>query len=947
MFELLRTSPMKEYNGTAYFYRHDRTGMEVLFIKNDSTEMTCAFTFATPSQDSKGVAHIIEHTVLNGSERYPVKDPFTEVYNSSPNTFLNAMTFYDKTMYPFSSPLKKDFDIIFDIYSDAVFKPLLRRESFEQEGVRFFNGKVDGVVFNEMRGARSSEDSIVAAYSINKLFKGTGYEYDSGGNPEFIADLTYEEYLQRYRLWYSPANCRLFFYGDIEIEKYFERLEERYLGPENDSRWTGRKLYTRPSDMVLPDVKDERDLQYCPTKDANSVVMTWLTNAAEPYESLTVSMLTDILLGNPGAPLYKAVTESELGADLNPVCGMDSEFPYIPFMVGFVDAKPDKENEIENFIISTLEKIVTDGLDKDAVQASLKRQAFKIREIQGTGDPFGVLVAMRAARYWLRGIEPEKGLDNYALLQRLKEDVKTPSFLENWIRKNLIENHRRCLLTVKSDSEYDNRLQTILDEKCRKMEKLNVFQKDFEVYANTEDTEEELAVIPKITRADMPNRIPELDMEEVDVNGVPVKFMKIVTRGICYINLAFDVTALKEEDKKLLPLLIRFMQMADTDKHNYSQMGTLVKKYTGDFNMVYSCATKTDGNPLSVVFVRTRALQEDVSDAMSIVSELLSDTDFSDEKRIRAALIDIITDIESEYLESANAFATIHARSSLSAIEKEADYTMGTRSYLFLKKLMKENKQLGAVLKALHDRVFVKNRMTMQLGCEDSDLEKNLSESGVFIDSFPLSAEELIEPESDRDFIRQYKNTKIAVSGGPAYNALAFAVDCPDDAALAEISLYCSIVSGNYLFDAVRSKNGAYGAECHLDMQERILSMSSYRDPQIDNTFRLFRDALSYRISQKELDSTVVTIIGKELKPMIPKAICFEAFRRSLYGLSDELYLKRRNTVLSVTLEKLDEVAAKLKADLDRGCSCSSICSAKVKSTGSFSSSAQMLKLGL
>ena len=251
MFDLIRKTPMKEYNGICYFYRHNRTGMEVLFIKNDSQEMTCAFTFATPSQDSKGLAHILEHTVLCGSKRFPVKDPFTEIYNSSPNTFLNAMTFYDKTMYPFSSPLKKDFDIIFDIYADAVFNPLLRRESFEQEGVRFFKNKVDGVVFNEMRGARSTEDSAVSTYSTNKLFEGTGYEYDSGGNPVYIAELTYEEYLERYRQWYSPANCRLFFFGDMDVQPYLDKLEELYLGPENDSRWSGKKIETRPEDLVL------------------------------------------------------------------------------------------------------------------------------------------------------------------------------------------------------------------------------------------------------------------------------------------------------------------------------------------------------------------------------------------------------------------------------------------------------------------------------------------------------------------------------------------------------------------------------------------------------------------------------------------------------------------------------------------------------------------------
>ena len=315
---------MPEYGGEACLYVHDVTGMEVFHIKNSDTERCCNFMFSTPSEDSKGVAHIIEHTVLCGSKRFPVKDPFSQVLLSSPNTFLNAITFTDKTMYPFASPLKKDFDILFDIYSDAVFAPLLRRESFLQEGIRAFDGKFDGVVFNEMCGARSTEDSVVQSCSTRDMFRGTPYEFDSGGDPINIVDLTYEEYLERYRKWYSPSNCRLFLYGDLDACEYLDKVEQRYL----KGREKGEKIIPKSADYLMKELKPMRIHENCPAGDARSVVLTWLTTEGDDtLEVLTVSTLVDILLGNPGAPLYKAITESDLGDDLNPLSGTDVDSP--------------------------------------------------------------------------------------------------------------------------------------------------------------------------------------------------------------------------------------------------------------------------------------------------------------------------------------------------------------------------------------------------------------------------------------------------------------------------------------------------------------------------------------------------------------------------------------------------------------------------------------------
>lgn len=373
MFRKVRTTDFKEYNGQGSLYVDDISGMEVFHLKNDSTELTGNFVFATPSRDDMGVAHILEHTVLCGSGRFPVKSPFDQVYLSSPNTFLNAMTFTDKTMYPFCSPLKKDFDILFDIYADAVFNPLLRKESFEQEGVRHFGSSFDGVVYNEMTGALSSADDITESNCMRELFKGTPFMYESGGNPLYIADLTYEEYLERYRQWYSPANCRLFLFGNLDAQEYLGKIEKRYLDKSNLSKWEGKKYVVSCENYPLSDTTKTRDTATCSQEDCLDMLLTWLTKPGEDsFEILVLTVLVDILLGNPGAPLYKAITDSGLGEDLHPLSGTDPDFAYMPFMVGFTGAKEGSEDAVEKFIFSALKKIAQEGIDPKQVRGAIK-----------------------------------------------------------------------------------------------------------------------------------------------------------------------------------------------------------------------------------------------------------------------------------------------------------------------------------------------------------------------------------------------------------------------------------------------------------------------------------------------------------------------------------------------------------------------------------------------
>lgn len=916
MFELVRKTELPEYEGVGLFYVHKETGMEVFHIKNSNTELCCNFIVSTPSEDDTGVAHILEHTVLCGSKRFPVKDPYSQASLSSPNTFMNAMTFCDKTMFPVASPLKKDFDNLFDIYSDAVFSPLLREESFWQEGIRSFGGKFDGVVFNEMCGARSTEDSVVQNWMVKDLMRGTPYEFDSGGDPASIVDLTYEQYLERYHRWYTPTNIKLFLFGDMETQEYLDKIEHRYL--KDCPR--GQAYIPNVADVVSRSAHSVRTNVTCPAKDASSVVLTWLTTPSnDPFQVLVVSILVDILLGNPGAPLYKAIIESDLGEDLNPMCGTDPESPILPFTVGFSGAVPNREDEIEQFLIGLMRKYVNEGLPEDAVAAAIKRQEFKLQEVPSDGVPYGILASLRAARTWLKGKKPEDGIVNKERLARLKDEISRGRFFESWIEKYILNNPSRCLLSVSSDPKTDKVLQNNLKAKCKKIVHSKEEEQRFTDFINMEDSEEAVSTIGRITRADLPERIPTYNqsVEYIAEHGI-ISNLPVFTNGIVYINMAFDFSFLSLEDLKLLPLLIRLMQMCGTKTMDYTQVGTRIRTLTGSFNIFISSNCTVTGKKVSKIIVRTKTLQEDYEKGLDLVREILLDGILTDKERIKAALIDLTTDFESEFIDCANAFAVMHASSQYAADAFESENTSGISCWMFLDDLKKKTLGDAAILDGiasrlveLRDSIFVRNEVVFHSACDSDFVEKANSGGLSLISLFPVR-DDKVPVVRTIDTVSGEKRKVFTVSSGPAFNSLVFRFDRGDERNVVRMGLLSYMLSNGYLWNEIRGKNGAYGVESHVDMADALFAFSSYRDPNIEETLRIFINSLETDLREEEIEYSIVTSIGKEIKPMAPRTKAFEGFRRILYGMTDSLYLERRRALLEMNLEDLKDAGRTL-----------------------------------
>ncbi len=958
MFNEIRRTVMKSYDGEGIYYVHDLTGMEVFHLKNKSTELCGAFTFATPSEDSKGVAHILEHTVLCGSGRYPVKDPFSQLINSSPNTFLNAMTFTDKTMYPFASPLKKDFDILFNVYADAVFNPLLRKESFEQEGVRFFDKGVDGVVFNEMRGADNSEESIVSNAVNEAVFGGTPASFNSGGDPLCIADLTYEEYLARYRKWYSPANCRLFLYGDLDAAQYMEELEKLYLGEENLKRWNNEKIIPSPEKYKLNFNSPIRKTALCPSKTASGALVTWVTGPADdPFAVLALSILTDILLGNPGAPLYREIVQSGLGEDLNPLSGLDYYSPLLTFSAGFTGADKEKTGAIESFIVKTLHNIASEGIDPVEVEAAMRRQEFRLMEIQGAGLPYGINLAMKCANYWTRGLAPEPGLDDAALFERLKAEVANGRYFENLIEKLLVTNPCRCYTTSSYDPDFEKNLQARLDEKFASFRKaadsvaLEKDRTDFENFINSEDSPEALASIEKIGRDDLPEQIRPFAMECDKSGDFEIRKACLFTNSVVYADMAFPTDGLTERQWKILPLLIRMLHMCGTSDMDYTELAKQMRMVTGDFYVSHTCALLPDGRTASYVTVRAKALRRWFPRAAELVMHLLSDADLRDVSRIKDSLTDLITGIEQNYQYSANSFASMYAASSMSEPMLITDTVSGTRSWLNMKSLKKLDskglEKLGNELSELAAQIFRRSSMIMGLGCSEDMMAECVNI--VREKSCSLKEGKLVRsPDLVPDGVNgNSKFDLLILSSGPAFNSRVFDLSGETEEDLVADMLFASVTGNTWLWNEIRAKGGAYGAESHVHMNDRLYVLSTYRDPSVSSTYKVFEDISGCSISAAELDSTVVTVIGRELKPLAPSSYCSEAFRRSLFLMTDQRYLERRKILLSLTVEDLQRAGRRLGKLMAQKHADASVCGARLADEIPQSSGAFRLELPL
>jgi Zn-dependent M16 (insulinase) family peptidase len=953
---------LDDYHGMGRAFKHRATGMEVYHVANDDPECVFGFIFKTPPLNDSGAPHIIEHSILAGSKRYPVKDPFMALLKGSVNTFMNAMTYPDFTVYPAASVLPKDFMNLFAVYSDAVFNPLLRQETFWQEGIRLVVDAdgvphFDGVVFNEMKGEMSDHDSIVARQSIRTLYPDTPYFFESGGTPEEIVRLDYRQFAAYYGTYYHPSNCRLFLYGSVAAQPLLALLDDHYLcgysaiSPAGPSPLA--KPWARPKTAVVTSVADEGMDRHDAT-----VTLSWATTLVEePLQTLTLSILTDILLGNPGAPLYKAIIDSHLCKDVSDVSGMDTGFRQMPFTVGFKGIDPDDASKAQELVLQTLKELVVKGIDPKLVSNAVKRHEFSVRELSGD-MPTGIKAMNRAMRGWLQGLQPHETIRVRKPLDEVKQAIAARreerqnlfptgnsnhpalGYFEQWIQDHLLDNPHRCLLSIVPDVQHmvqqEQAIEKRLNEVLATMEKgaVELIKADtvrFETFQERRDEETDLATIPLLSRSDLPAEIRILNQTTAMLTDVPVLLQPMETNGIVYLDGMFAIDDLTEEEHLLIPLLTRMLHMTGIGAVPYDQVAVRVRELTGALYFYLECGSRLESerDSLSALVFRMKSLVSDTPAAGRLLSEILTDARLDDSERIVAVVNDLLSSFEANVTSSGQMYAAQRCSAVFSPIMAQNEQWNGLSQWFYLSQLDMDNPTvvaaLGEHLVALRSKIIDRSRLTLHACASEDALDTATSSLAAVSAAIPCLGK---LPDGNRaDFPQsQHKIELFRLPASVGFTAMALRSAQPLEALQAHQSVLGQLLSTNHLWERVRGSGGAYGVSASNDMLERLFVFSSYRDPRIDGTLNDYLGVLEQvareGVDAKVVEQAVISLVGRELKPLYPKEAAMMAFRRSMYGISDEFRSKRRAWILSTTSEDLKKAAEALLASAR---SCSSI----------------------
>ncbi len=962
-FRPISTTALPEYRSEGRLFLHEATGCEVYHVHNDDPENLFAFIFKTPPADSTGVAHIVEHTVLCGSERYPLKDPFLVLMRGSMNTFLNAMTFPDKTVYPASSPVEADLFNIMKVYGDSVFFPLLKPEMFAQEGHRLQfdeegNLERTGIVYNEMKGNYSSHDSIAGEWSLRSLLPNTPYGYDSGGDPAEIPNLTYEQFREFHRRYYHPSNARIFLYGNIDSDRYLSFIEDEFLsafsgaggGAPTAGAGTGDPATPRTAaappapEVTIPfqprwsepvrltrtypvDAEDE--------ESRSSVTLNWLLPpVTDSFQTLAIEVLTEILLGHSGSPLYRVVSESPLGEDLSAPTGIETELLEMGFSVGMRGTEAERAEEIEELILGELRRLTQEGIDPDLVTAALRAVEFRNREIKG--GPFGLRLMRKALRGWLHGEIPEQTLEFTRWFEDLRRAVDTqPRFFEKLIEGHLLDNpHRSTLIVVPDADEARRRREAEEAELARQTEGMDEAERQAVREAQDRllalqsepDAPEDIAKVPFLTVEDLPREIEVIPAEHTEADdGVPLLVHRLFTNGVAYLDFAFDLDAVPDHLHDYLMLYTAAATECGLTDMSYEDLARELATHTGGLTLQLDVGTRADEESelRRYLYVRMKALPRSLPEALKLLEGVLLRPNFADGERLGTVVRELRNDFRSSVLPSGHSYVGLRSARALSRTARIEERWKGLSQLLFLERLAEEDTAtVAARLEELRAALVGRAGLALSVTAEDEEIEQVTTDTRAFVSRIRRVDEESAADAAagaagdatvDEEAPRW---ESILVSAGVNYvGASIEAAHLSEPGHVAEAVLAHLLRTG-FLWEEIRMKGGAYGAMAGTRALERVFSFASYRDPNIAETLERFgrglRETAEQGIDRASLELAIISGVGRDSRPMSPGQKSIVSLKRSLYGISDELRQWKRDELLAVSEDAVREAARRL-----------------------------------
>lgn len=923
---------VKEVDSFVLTLRHKLSNARVLIFSNEDNNKVFNISFRTPPKDATGVPHIIEHTVLCGSKNFPAKDPFVELVKGSLNTYLNATTYPDKTLYPVASCNDKDFENLMHVYMDAVLYPNIYKyeEIFKQEGWHYELEDKDspiiynGVVYNEMKGAFSSEEGVLERFIMNSLFPDNTYGQESGGDPVCIPDLKYEDYLDFHRKYYHPSNSYIYLYGDIDIEERLIWMDENYLrnfpAIEVDSEISLQKGFKEMKSL---------DKKYAVATDADCTEKTYYAWACamditmDQETCRAFELLSYVLVEMPGAPLKQALLDAGIGSDI------DVDFCDILrqsyFALTTKNAKAGQKDEFYRIIRETLEDIVKNGIDRKALEAAINGTEFREREADFGQFPKGLLYSIKLLKTWLYSDEePYTSLYYEKYYSFLREKLDT-DYYEQLIQKYLLDNTHAVLiemmpepgLAIKTEQETMDKLaaykESLSDEE---LDKLIEDTKALKAYQEEGTPKEILEKIPMLKREDIEKKAQPLQNTETKLCGIDTVHHNVVTNDIIYLTLLFDVQELRDyvPQMSFLSTLLGYM---DTKKHTYTEFDTETNFYTGGIASDLSIYCQTNDKYSLKYEVRTKVLKSQINHAVELLSELMFETLFTDEKHLREVVAETRSRLKVRLMSSGHQAAAARVLAGLSESSWLNDYSVGVGYYDYLVKLDEnfdeEKDKLIEGCRQLVKAMFRKDKLLISCTCADSDmdvLEKALS---VLVKDFDNNCEEADLSQLDK-YIPETEIKKEAYTT-PAeiqYVALGGSFRDIPDANQGVLKVVSHLLNYDYLWNEVRVKGGAYGVGCRFN-REGDGYFTSYRDPNLSSTLEVYREAVeylrNYDADEREITKTIIGTMSSIDTPLTPSMKGKRSLNAYIKGIAFEELQKERDAVLACSLEDIRKAA--------------------------------------
>jgi Zn-dependent M16 (insulinase) family peptidase len=934
MFNLQEQKNIPLLDVNAQIYNESEFNCKHIHLESDSNEKVFMVAFRTIPEDSTGVAHILEHTALCGSKKYPVRDPFFMMIRRSLNTFMNAFTSSDWTAYPFATLNKKDFNNLLGVYLDSAFFPNLDNLDFAQEGHRLeFQDKnnpeseieIKGVVYNEMKGAMSSITSQLWHGMSKHLYPSSTYKHNSGGDPENIIDLSHEDLVNFHQKHYHPSNATFFTFGNVdplEIQAYIKENvlanfspSDEVVAVKNEDRLEAPKVV---SDFYNPQPGDENN---------HHIVLSWLLNESHnPIQLLETYLMSNILLDNSASPLRKVLESTKLGKSPSPLTGLEADQKELVFAAGLEGVDSNKSKEVETLVMDCLKKLVKDGVPKDLIDSSLHQLEIRQREITGSGMPFGLQIMLTCLPACIHNDNPLNVLDLDSAFNTIKNNLKTDNYIENLIDRSLIKNNHRLTYSLIPDTELNKKNEEKIQNKVFEItknfssddkEKLIKLANDLEKRQNSIDDPE---VLPKVTKEDIPKTRNYASPLTFAKNESTNYFYKSGTNGIVYHSMIFPCEALDKNELEVASLFSNTLTDIGLGKDGYEDIQKYQSSITGGISASFiTLPNKSDDTFKLALKVSSKSLEGNESYMQDLIIRTVKESSFDETKRIEELLEFISSDNEKSVIQNGHILSMSNAASQISDIASTNDLTSGLRfvhNTNHLSKLVNEQNELTKYLELLRS-----------INSKISNTPSHLFTASA-LDKANLNLNFTIKENAN-----QYKNQNlIAPQSTPigwitgsqvCFCAEAFpTVDFRHEDAPA-LTVLGTVLRNGYLHSAIREKGGAYGAGATQDSNNKVFKFFSYRDPKCTETFNEFKKSREWSvksITEEQLEEGILGVISSIDKPLSPFGEAMSDFMSSLDQKTQDERLSFRSKVKECSLANLAMVSEKYLFNESKRC---------------------------